>query len=50
MKKILKRIIFTMVGVIAAVVVVGGAVWLIEGRSPQAVIVSHALKKLLSDT
>lgn len=45
MKKILKRTIFTLVGIIAAIVVIGCAVWLIDGRSPQAIIVSHALNK-----
>ena len=44
-KKILKRTLFTIVGIVVAVVVIGGAVWLIDGRSPQAIIVSHALNK-----
>ena len=41
--RILKKILWTVVGIIAAVVVIGGAVWLIDGRSPQAIIVSHAI-------
>lgn len=32
-------------GVIIALVIIGGLVWLIDGRSPQAIVVSHALNK-----
>ena len=43
--RILKKILWTVVGIIAAVVIIGGAIWLIDGRSPQAIIVSHAITK-----
>ena len=43
MKKAIKTIFWTLAGIITAVVVIGGAIWLIDGRSPQAIIVSHAL-------
>ena len=33
----------TLVGIIAAIVIIGGLVWLIDGRSPQAIVVSHSL-------
>ena len=41
----MKKILWTVVGIIAAVVIIGGAIWLIDGRSPQAIIVSHAITK-----
>lgn len=44
-KKIIKRILWTVLGIVVAIVVIGVSVWLIDGRSPQAIIVSHALKK-----
>lgn len=43
MKKAIKRVLWAVAAIIAAVVVIGGAVWLIDGRSPQAIIVSHML-------
>ena len=43
--KLIKKILLTIVGIIVAIAVIGGAVWLIDGRSPQAIIVSHALSK-----
>jgi acetyl esterase/lipase len=45
MKNTIKKIFLTLVGFIAAIVIIGGVVWLIDGRSPQAIIVSHALTK-----
>ena len=42
MKKRTKKVLWTLVGIIAAIIVIAGAVWLIDGRSPQAIIVSHA--------
>lgn len=42
-KKILKRILLILVGLIVAIIVAGVAVKLIDGRSPQAIIVSHSL-------
>ena len=33
-------------GIIIAIVVIGVAAWLIDGRSPQAIIVSHAFPQI----
>lgn len=44
-KKTLKKVILTLVGIIVALVVIGGAVWLIDGRSPQVIIMSHLITK-----
>ena len=41
----MKKILWTLIGVIIALVIIGGLVWLIDGRSPQAIVVSHALNK-----
>lgn len=41
MKKWTKKVLWTLAGIVIAVFVIGGAVWLIDGRSPQAIIVSH---------
>ncbi|MBP5687066.1 MAG: alpha/beta hydrolase [Muribaculaceae bacterium] len=43
--KVIKKILWTLVGIVVAIVVAGGLIWLIDGRSPQAIIVSHALTK-----
>ena len=43
MKKRTKNVLLTLVGIIAAIVIIGGLVWLIDGRSPQAIVVSHSL-------
>ncbi|MBR5170255.1 MAG: alpha/beta hydrolase [Muribaculaceae bacterium] len=43
MKKRTKNVLWTLVGIIAAIIVIAGAVWLIDGRSPQAIVVSHML-------
>ena len=49
-KKTLKIVILTLVGIIVALAVIGGAVWLIEGRSPQVRIISHLItKKTMED-
>ena len=45
MKKRTKNVLWTLAGLIIALIVIGAAVWLIDGRSPQAIIVSHALTK-----
>ena len=42
-KKILRRLLLTVLALIAAVVVIGLGFWLIDGRSPQAYVVSHIL-------
>ncbi|MBR6282987.1 MAG: alpha/beta hydrolase [Muribaculaceae bacterium] len=41
--KILKGALLVLVGIILAIVVIGGAVWLIDGRSPQAIIISRSM-------
>ncbi|MBO4658474.1 MAG: alpha/beta hydrolase [Prevotella sp.] len=43
--RILKKLFLTVVMLIAAVIVVTLGFWLIDGRSPQAFVVSHALPK-----
>lgn len=42
-KKILRRLLLTVLALISAVVVIGLGFWLIDGRSPQAYVVSHIL-------
>ena len=42
-KKILRRLLLTVLALIAAVVVIGLGFWLIDGLSPQAYVVSHIL-------
>ena len=46
MKRRTKNVLRTLVGIIVAIIVIGGAVWLIDGRSPQAIIISHSFPKL----
>ena len=43
MKNAIKTIFWTLVGIFAVIVIIGGAIWLIGGRSPQAIIVSRSL-------
>lgn len=45
MKNIIKKILWTVLGIVVALVVIGAGFWLIDGRSPQAFIVSHSLTK-----
>ena len=45
MKKKTKNVLWTLAGIIAAIAVIGGAALLIDGRSPQAIIVSHSLTR-----
>ena len=45
MKRRTKNVLRTLVGIIVAIIVIGGAVWLIDGRSPQAIIISHSFPK-----
>ena len=42
MKKRTKNVLLTLAGILAAIVVIGGAALLIDGRSPQAIIISHS--------
>ena len=42
-KKLVKRVFLTVMALIVCVVIIGLGFWLIDGRSPQAYIVSHAL-------
>lgn len=41
MKNTIKKILWTVLGIVAAIVIIGGAVWLIDGRSPHAMVISH---------
>ena len=43
MKNTIKKILWTVLGIVATIVIIGGAVWLIDGRSPHAIIISHLL-------
>ena len=43
MKKITKILLWTLVGILTAIVIISGAVWLIDGRSLQAIITSYVL-------
>lgn len=45
MKNIIKKILWTLLSVVVIIVVIGAGFWLIDGRSPQAFIVSHSLTK-----
>ena len=36
-----RKVLRTLVGIVVAIVVMGAITWLIDGRSPQAIIVSH---------
>ena len=49
-RKLLRKLLLAIVVLIAAVIVVGLGFWLIDGRSPQAFIVSHSLKKSTMET
>ena len=49
-RKLLRKLLLTFVVLIAAVIVVGLGFWLTDGRSPQAFIVSHSLKKSTMET
>ena len=50
MNKKAKKILRTVAAVIVALIVVGGAVWLITGRSPVAIIVKSALHQMDTDS
>ena len=43
MKKILRKLLIAVLVLIAAIIVVGLGFWLIDGRTPQAFLISHAL-------
>ena len=49
-KKVIKNLLLTVVALVAAVAIVGLGFWLIDGRSPQAYIVSHALTRSTMET
>ena len=44
-KKLLRKLLLAVGVLIAAIIIVSLGFWLIDGRSPQAFIVSHSLKK-----
>ena len=41
MKNTIKKIFWIALGIVVTVFIIGGAVWLIDGRSPHAIIISH---------
>ena len=43
MKKRTKNLLRALVGIFVAILAIGAMLWLISGRSPQAIIVSHSL-------
>ena len=45
MKKVFKKVFLTMMALIASLLIICLGFWLIDGRSPQAYIVAHALKQ-----
>ena len=45
MKKVFKKVFLTMMALIASLLIICLGFWLIDGRSPQASIVAHSLKK-----
>lgn len=49
-KKVIKNLLLTVLAIIAAIIIVGMGFWLIDGRSPQAFIVSHALTRSTMET
>ena len=49
MKNIIKKILWILLSVVVIIVVIGAGFWLIDGRSPQAFIVSHSLTKSSMD-
>lgn len=50
MKKRTKKVLLTLVGIIAAIVIIGGIACLIDGRSPQAIVISHLFDQATMDT
>ena len=49
MNRTTKKILRTVTGIIVALVIIGGAVWMITGLSPQALIVRAFLKPMTMD-
>lgn len=49
MNKTTKKILRTVTGIIVALIIIGGAVWMITGLSPQALIVRAFLKPMTMD-
>ena len=45
MKKRTKNVLRTLLGILVAIIVLGVAVWVIDGRSPQAIIISHSFSQ-----
>ena len=49
MNRTTKKILRTVTGIIVALIIIGGAVWMITGLSPQALIVRAFLKPMTMD-
>ncbi len=45
MKKRTKNVLRTLLGILVAIIVLGVAVWMIDERSPQAIIISHSFSQ-----
>ena len=50
MKRRTKNVLLTLVGVIAAIVIIGGVACLIDGRSPQAIVIGHLFDQATMET
>ena len=50
MKRRTKKVLLTLAGIIAAIVIIGGIACLIDGRSPQAIVISHLFDQATMDT
>ena len=50
MKRRTKKVLLTLAGIIPAIVISGGIACLIDGRSPQAIVISHLFDQATMDT
>ena len=50
MKRRTKKVLLTLAGIIAAIVIIGGIACLIDGRSPQAIVISHLFDQATMDS
>lgn len=49
-KKVIKNLLLAVLAIVITIIIVGLGFWLIDGRSPQAFIVSHALTRSTMET
>ena len=50
MKRRTKNVLLTLVGIIAAILIIDAIAFLIDGRSPQAIVISHLFDQATMDT